>query len=71
MSIGNTKDQGNKGNNYSYQVNTLLAIKEANDAVMAQFAIVITELQNILAVSGGGKVSTNNIFTIILNIYNR
>jgi hypothetical protein len=35
MSIGNTKDQGNKGNNFPYQLRTLQLLSSINDGISA------------------------------------
>jgi hypothetical protein len=35
MSIGNTKDQGNKGNNFPYQLRTLQLLSSINDGIAA------------------------------------
>ena len=35
MSIGNTKDQGNKGNNFPYQLRTLQLLASINDGISA------------------------------------
>lgn len=35
MSIGNTKDQGNKGNNFPYQLRTLQLLSAINDSINA------------------------------------
>ena len=35
MSIGNLKDQGNKGNNFPYQLRTLQLLAEINASISA------------------------------------
>jgi hypothetical protein len=64
MSIGNTKDQGNKGNNFPYQLRTLQLLSSINDGIAAlpgvDYETRTTTYQAVCTICGPGY-STGDI----------
>ena len=62
MSIGNTKDQGNKGNNFPYQLRTLQLLGSINDGIAALPGVDYeTRTSTYEATANGVGYSTGNI----------
>jgi len=62
MSIGNTKDQGNKGNNFPYQLRTLQLLSSINDGIAALPGVDYeTRTTTYQATANGPGYSTGNI----------
>jgi len=73
MSIGNTKEYGNKGNNFPYQLKSLQGLQCACDQlteVVTNTAIIINQLSgaprtaNILRVTGSSGTIATNVYSI-------
>jgi hypothetical protein len=62
MSIGNTKDQGNKGNNFPYQLRTLQLLSSINDGISALPGVDYeTRTTTYQATANGPGYSTGDI----------
>lgn len=62
MSIGNTKDQGNKGNNFPYQLRTLQLLSSINDGIAALPGVDYeTRTTTYQATANGPGYSTGDI----------
>jgi hypothetical protein len=62
MSIGNTKDQGNKGNNFPYQLRTLQLLSSINDGIAALPGVDYeTRTTTYQATTNGPGYSTGDI----------
>ena len=62
MSIGNTKDQGNKGNNFPYQLRTLQLLSSINDGIAALPGVDYeTRTTTYQAIANGPGYSTGDI----------
>jgi len=62
MSIGNTKDQGNKGNNFPYQLRTLQLLSSINDGIAALPGVDYeTRTSTYQAIANGAGYSTGDI----------
>jgi hypothetical protein len=62
MSIGNTKDQGNKGNNFPYQLRTLQLLSSINDGIAALPGVDYeTRTTTYQATASGPGYSTGDI----------
>ncbi len=62
MSIGNLKDNGNKGNNFPYQLRTLQLLGSINDAITALPGVDYeTRTSTYEATANGAGYSTGNI----------
>tara|TARA_R110000868_G_scaffold8307_6_gene43432 strand:+ start:2191 stop:2559 length:369 start_codon:yes stop_codon:yes gene_type:complete len=59
MSIGNLKDQGNKGNNFPYQLRNLQILNELLIAANTQ-AVGVERFPNVIETTGRGDLSAYN-----------
>ncbi len=62
MSVGNTKDQGNKGNNFPYQLRTLQLLSSINDGIAALPGVDYeTRTSTYQAINNGAGYSIGDI----------
>ena len=64
MSIGNLKDQGNKGNNFPYQLRNLQLLGAINDGIIDLNAAIIPESVGPMAVDAFGRQRVSNPLTL-------
>jgi hypothetical protein len=64
MSIGNLKDQGNKGNNFPYQLRNLQLLGAINDGIIDLNAIIAPQSVGPMAVDAFGRQRVSNPLTL-------
>jgi hypothetical protein len=64
MSIGNLKDQGNKGNNFPYQLRNLQLLGAINEGIADLNAAIVPESVGPMAVDAFGRQRVSNPLTL-------
>lgn len=66
MSIGNLKDQGNKGNNFPYQLKNLQLLGAINEGIIDLNTAIVPETVGPMANDAFGRLRVSSPLTLLI-----